>query len=408
MSTSYPLNKIKVVLLENIHPRAVELLEEQGFTVEQHAKALSGRELRAAAADASLVGIRSKTQLTPEFFENTPRLWAVGCFCIGTNQVDLHAAAERGVAVFNAPFSNTRSVAEVTIAEIIALNRGLFARSVQMHRGEWIKSASGFHEVRGRTLGLIGYGRIGSQVSVLAESLGMRVIYFDTADRLPLGNAVAVRRLEDLLSAADVVSLHVPSTPQTRGMIGTRELALMRKDASLINNARGDIVDLDALAKALTSRHLAGAALDVFPDEPENNNQPFKCPLVGLDNVILSPHIAGSTEEAQRNIGEETATKLIKFMNNGSTSTAVNVPEVELPMLHKGNHRILHVHRNVPGVLSKLHRLMADLGVNITAEYLQSNPKHSYVIMDIEPVEGDAVKEGLKKIPETIRVRTLW
>lgn len=408
MSTSYPLSKIKVVLLENVHPRAVELFREQGFTVEQHAKALSGRDLEEAAADASLLGIRSKTHLTTEFFEKTPRLWGVGCFCIGTNQVDLAAAAARGVSVFNAPFSNTRSVAEITIAEIIALQRGLFARSMQMHRGEWIKSAAGFHEVRGRTLGLVGYGRIGSQVSVLAESLGMRVVYFDIADRLPLGNAAAVKKLDDLLAQADVVSLHVPSTPATRGMIGRRELWLMREGSCLINNARGEVVDIEALAEALESKRLAGAAADVFPEEPEHNDQKFASPLLGLDNVILTPHIAGSTEEAQRNIGEETATKLIKFMNNGSTSTAVNVPEVELPMLHAGNHRVLHFHQNVPGVLSKLHRLMADLGVNITAEYLQSNPKHSYVIMDIEPVEGDAVKEGLKKIPETIRVRTLW
>ncbi len=408
MSTSYPLSKIKVVLLENVHPRAVELFREQGFTVEQHAKALSGRDLEKAAADASLLGIRSKTHLTTEFFEKTPRLWGVGCFCIGTNQVDLAAAAARGVSVFNAPFSNTRSVAEITIAEIIALQRGLFARSMQMHRGEWIKSAAGFHEVRGRTLGIVGYGRIGSQVSVLAESLGMRVVYFDIADRLPLGNAAPVKKLDDLLAQADVVSLHVPSTPATRGMIGRRELWLMREGSCLINNARGEVVDIEALAEALESKRLAGAAADVFPEEPEHNDQKFASPLLGLDNVILTPHIAGSTEEAQRNIGEETATKLIKFMNNGSTSTAVNVPEVELPMLHAGNHRVLHFHQNVPGVLSKLHRLMADLGVNITAEYLQSNPKHSYVIMDIEPVEGDAVKEGLKKIPETIRVRTLW
>lgn len=408
MSTSYPLSKIKVVLLESIHPRAVELLESQGFTVEQHKKALSGKDLISAAADAHLLGIRSKTRLTPELFDAAPRLWAVGCFCIGTNQVDLAAAADRGVAVFNAPFSNTRSVAEITIAQTIALQRGLFERSIKMHRGEWIKSASGFHEVRGRTLGIVGYGRIGSQVSVLAESLGMRVIYFDIADRLPLGNATSVKRLDDLLAAADVVSLHVPESPQTKGMIGRRELALMRRGASLINNARGEVVDLAALAEALTSGRLAGAAVDVFPDEPEHNDQPFRSALIGLDNVILTPHIAGSTEEAQRNIGEETATKLIRFMNNGSTSTAVNVPEVELPMLHAGNHRVLHYHLNVPGVLSKMHRLMADLGVNITAEYLQSNPRHSYVIMDIEPVKGDAVKEGLRSIPETIRVRTLW
>lgn len=408
MSTSYPLSKIKVVLLEGVHPRAAELFEAQGYTVECHAKALSGVDLERAAADASLLGIRSKTRLPADFFEKAPRLWAVGCFCIGTNQVDLAAAAERGVAVFNAPFSNTRSVAEITIAEVIALQRGLFPRSMRMHRGEWIKSAAGFHEVRGRTLGLVGYGRIGSQVSVLAESLGLRVIYFDTADRLPLGNAIAVKRLDDLLAQADIVSLHVPSTPQTKGMIGAREFGLMREGACFINNARGEVVDVAALAAALKSGRLSGAAVDVFPEEPEHNEQRFESPLLGLENVILTPHIAGSTEEAQRNIGEETAAKLIRYMNNGSTSTAVNVPEVELPMLHTGNHRILHYHQNVPGVLSKLHRLMADLGVNITAEYLQSNPKHSYVIMDIEPVEGDAVKEGLRKIPETIRVRTLW
>lgn len=408
MSTSYPLSKIKVVLLENIHPRAVELLEEQGYSVESHKKALSGPDLVHAAAEASLVGIRSKTRLTREFFESAPRLWAVGCFCIGTNQVDLDAAADRGIAVFNAPFSNTRSVAEITIAEIIALQRGLFPRSVQMHRGEWVKSASGFHEVRGRTLGIIGYGRIGSQVSVLAESLGMRVAYFDISDRLPLGNAAPIRRLDELLASSDVVSLHVPSTPATRGMFGAREFALMRDGACFINNARGEVVDVEALAAALRSGKLSGAAVDVFPEEPEHNDDPFRTPLAGMDNVILTPHIAGSTEEAQRNIGEETATKLIRFMNNGTTSTAVNVPEVELPVLHAGNHRILHFHRNVPGVLRKLHQLTGDLGVNITAEYLQSNPRHSYVIMDIEPVMGEAVKDGLKKIPETIRVRTLW
>lgn len=408
MATSYPLHKIKIVLLENIHPRAGELLESQGFTVEQHAKALSGSELIAVAADAHLVGIRSKTRLSEEFFEAATRLWAVGCFCIGTNQVDLESAANRGVAVFNAPFSNTRSVAELTLAEVIALHRGLFERSAQMHRGTWVKSAAGFHEVRGRTLGIVGYGRIGSQVSVLAESLGMRVLFFDAADRLPLGNATPMRKLDDLLEVADAVSLHVPSTPQTRGMIGAAQLARMKPGAVLVNNARGDVVDLDALAAALRSGRLAGAALDVFPDEPEHNEQPFMSPVRGLENVILTPHIAGSTEEAQRSIGEETAAKLIRYMNNGSTSTAVNVPEVELPMLHPGNHRVMHYHHNVPGVLSKMHKLLADLNVNITAEYLQSNPRHSYVIIDMEPTEGELVKEGLRKIPETIRVRELW
>lgn len=408
MSTSYPLSKIKVVLLENVHPRAVELFREQGYTVETHKKALAGKDLIDAAGDASLLGIRSKTTLTPEYFEAASRLWAVGCFCIGTNQVALSEAADRGVAVFNAPFSNTRSVAEITVAEIIALQRGMFERSLQMHRGEWVKSAAGFHEVRGRTLGIVGYGRIGSQVSVLAESMGMRVLYFDVADRLPLGNAAGIKKLTDLLPQCDVLSLHVPSTPGTRGMIGAAEIAQMRDGAVLINNARGDVVDVDALAAALKSGKLAGAAVDVFPEEPEHNDQPFESPLRGIENVILTPHIAGSTEEAQRNIGEETATKLIRFMNNGSTSTAVNVPEVDLPMLHSGNHRLLHFHKNVPGVLSKMHRIMADLGVNITAEYLQSNPRHSYVIIDMEATEADRVKEGLRQIRETIRVREVW
>jgi D-3-phosphoglycerate dehydrogenase len=408
MSTSYPLHKIKVVLLENVHPLAVETLEGQGYTVESHQKALSGKDLVDAAADAHLLGIRSKTRLTREFFEQAPRLWAVGCFCIGTNQVALDQAAARGVAVFNAPFSNTRSVAEATVAEVIALHRGLFARSAQMHRGEWTKSASGFHEVRGRTLGIVGYGRIGSQVSVLSEALGMRVIYFDTANCLPLGNAQSRPTLDALLTESDVVSLHVPSTAATRGMIGAAQLRRMKQGAFLINNARGDVVDIDALAAALRESRLSGAAVDVFPEEPESNEQGFRSPLMGMENVILTPHIAGSTEEAQRNIAEEVATKLIRFMNNGSTGSAVNVPQVELPMLHEGNHRILHYHHNVPGVLSKMHRIMADLGVNITAEYLQSDPKHSYVIIDVDPTQGEALKAGLAEIPETIRVRALY
>lgn len=408
MTTSYPLSKIKVVLLENIHPRAVELLDGLGFTVEHHKKAYTGAELIEVARDAHLLGIRSKTSLTREFFAAAPRLWGVGCFCIGTNQVDLAAAAERGIAVFNAPFSNTRSVAEITIAEIIALQRGMFERSVQMHRGEWVKSASGFHEVRGRTLGIVGYGRIGSQISVLAESMGMRVLYYDVADRLPLGNATAVKKLDELLPQCDIVSLHVPSTASTKGMFGRSQFAAMRPGSVFINNARGEVVDVEALAAALREKHLSGAAVDVFPEEPEANDQPFTSPLRGMPNVILTPHIAGSTEEAQRNIGEETASKLARFMNNGSTSTAVNVPEVELPLLHPGNHRVLHFHRNVPGVLKKMHGLLGDLDVNITAEYLQSDPRHSYVIIDMEPTKGDQVKEGLRAIPETIRVRELW
>lgn len=408
MTTSYPLHKIKVVLLENIHPAAARALEAEGYTVETHARALSGSELLDAAGDAHLIGIRSKTRLDTGFFERATRLWAVGCFCIGTNQVALAEAAARGVAVFNAPFSNTRSVAELTVAEIIALQRGLFPRCARMHRGLWSKSASGAHEVRGRTLGIVGYGRIGSQVSILAEAMGMRVLFFDTARCLPLGNAQAVDSLDDLLARCDVVSLHVPSTPATRRMIGAAQLERMRKGAYLINNARGDVVDLDALAGALRSSRLAGAAVDVFPEEPESNDDPFACALLGQDSAILTPHIAGSTEEAQNNIAEEVSTKLIRLMNNGSTSAAVNVPQVDLPVLHAGRRRILHYHRNVPGVLSKVHRVIADRGINISAEYLQSDPKHSYVIMDVDSSQGETLKGELGEIPETIRVRTLW
>ncbi len=408
MATSYPLSKIKVVLLEGIHPRAQALLEAQGFTVESHAKALSGDELAAAAGDAHLLGIRSKTKLSRAFFERAPKLWAVGCFCIGTNQVDLPAAAERGVSVFNAPFSNTRSVAEITVAEVIALQRGLVRRSLEMHRGVWKKSAVGLHEVRGRTLGIVGYGRIGSQVSVLAESLGLRVIYFDTAEKLPLGNAAPVRTLNELLDRADIVSLHVPLLESTKGMFGEAQFARMKPGACFINNARGEVVDLSALAAALKSGKLSGAAVDVFPTEPEENGENFSTPLRGMENVILTPHVAGSTEEAQERIAEEAATKLIKFMNNGSTSGAVNVPEVELPMLHEGKHRILHYHHNVPGVLSRMHTMIAQLGVNIFAEYLQSDPRHSYVILDVGPGQDEQLRDGLKQIPETIRVRTLW
>ena len=408
MTTSYPLHKIKVVLLENVHPRAVELLEGQGYTVECHRAALSGGALLEAARDASIIGIRSKTHLTPEFFRAATRLWSVGCFCIGTNQVDLASAASAGVAVFNAPFSNTRSVAEKTIAEIIALSRQLFDRSMQMHQGRWTKSADGSHEIRGRSLGIIGYGRIGSQLSVLAEAMGMRVSYYDIAERLPMGNAQQVRSLEALLEQSDVVTLHIPATESTRGFFGTAQFARMKPGALFINNARGEVVDEAAIADAVRSGRLGGAAVDVFPTEPESNAQPFESPLRGLPNVILTPHIGGSTVEAQKNIAEEVASKLAKFMNNGSTATAVNFPEIDLPLLHAGHHRILHYHHNVPGVLSKLHAVIAELGVNIAAEALQSNPRHGYVILDVDPSSGEALKERLREIPETIRVRTLW
>ncbi len=406
--TSFPLNQINVLLLENVHDHARELLENEGFTVEVASDALEGDELIAAASEAHILGIRSKTRLEREFFERVNRLWSVGCFCIGTNQVDLDAAADRGIAVFNAPFSNTRSVAELTISEIIALHRRLVDRSRQMHEGRWFKIIDGANEIRGRTLGIVGYGRIGSQVSVLAESLGMRVIYYDPLKVLALGNAQPVESLDALLKASDVVTLHVPSTHTTHGMIGAVQLRKMREGSFLINNARGEVVDLDALAQALDAKHLAGCAVDVFPTEPRKSDDAFASPLAGLTNVIMTPHIGGNTLEAQRNIADEVATKLIKHMNNGSTTTAVNLPEVELPQLHPEMHRILHFHRNVPGVLSEMHRIIADLNVNISAEYLQSNASYGYVILDVDPANDDAILKGLRQTPNTIRVRALF
>ena len=408
MSTSYPLSKIKVVLLEGLHPCAGQTLNEEGFDVVTIPDALTGQALLEAAGDAHMLGIRSRSQCDSTFFEQASRLWAVGCFCIGSNQVDLKAAAKRGVAVFNAPFSNTRSVAEMTIAEIVALHRGLVESSAKMHEGVWTKTATGRHEVRGRTLGIVGYGRIGSQVSILAEAMGMRVMYCDTAHRLPLGNATEVASLDELLAESDIVTLHVPATRETDNLITAAQLSKMKPGAFLINNARGSVVDVEALAASLRDGRIAGAAVDVFPSEPGSNAETFTSPLQGLANVILTPHVGGSTEEAQRNIAIEVAGKLVRLMNNGSTSTALNVPEAELPNLHPDHHRILHIHRNVPGVLSKMHGLIADMGVNVAAEHLQSDAQLGYVILDVDAAQGELVVEALRTIPETIRVRAIW
>jgi D-3-phosphoglycerate dehydrogenase / 2-oxoglutarate reductase len=421
----FPREKIKVVLLEGVHARGRELLADEGFQVEAHAKALEGEALLKAVAGAHVLGIRSKTQLREPALAKASRLLTIGAFCIGTDQVDLRGAAARGVPVFNSPFSNTRSVAELTVAEVVALLRGAFEKSRKLHEGEWDKSAAGSHEARGKTLGIVGYGHIGSQVSVLAEGLGMRVIYYDIVPKLPIGNARPVRSLAELLKASDVVTLHVPDTVRTRAMIGTRELAAMRKGAALINNARGSIVEIPALAAAITSGHLAGAAADVFPVEPSGKGERFECELRGLPNVILTPHIGGSTEEAQEAIAEDVAAKLAKFVNNGSTTGAVNVPEVELAEQgarpedgttaaqsseDRGtrHHRILHFHRNVPGVLSKMHAAIAELGVNINAEHLQTRGEVGYVVLDVDPTEGERVLERLRAVPDTIRVRMLW
>ncbi|MGQ0628076.1 MAG: phosphoglycerate dehydrogenase, partial [Phycisphaerales bacterium] len=396
------------------HGAAREALEAEGFAVTAHEKSLEGSALARAVGDAHVVGIRSRTMLSAGVLAGAPRLLAAGCFCIGTNQVDLSAARGAGVAVFNAPFSNTRSVAELTIAEVIALHRRLTDQSAAVHRGVWDKSAAGAHEVRGRTIGIVGYGHIGSQVSVLAESLGMRVVFFDTARKLPLGNARACRSLEELLKAADVVTLHVPATAGTEGMIGRSQVRAMRAGAFVINNARGSVVDVVALAEGIRSGHLGGAALDVFPEEPTGKGERFTSEVQGLSNVILTPHVGGSTEEAQESIALDVSAKMLAFINRGSTSGSVNLPEVDLPEQEPGGgkgrqHRILHLHRNVPGVLQKMHKVIADLGVNINGEYLQTRAEVGYVVLDIDPsAQGRAMLEGLRGLPETIRVRVLW
>jgi D-3-phosphoglycerate dehydrogenase len=409
--TSLDKSKIKVLLLEGIHASCIATLEADGYTyIEAHKKSLPEDKLIEAISDAYIVGIRSATQLTARVLESAPRLIAVGCFCIGTNQVDLDCAQQRGVPVFNAPFSNTRSVAELVLAEAIMLIRGIPTRNAAAHRGEWIKTASGSHEVRGKTLGIIGYGHIGTQLGLLAEALGMKVLYYDVETKLALGNAKPVPSLDQLLEAADIVSLHVPETPQTSGMIGAAQVERMKEGAMLINASRGTVVDIDALVGRLKSGHLGGAALDVFPKEPKGAGDSFSSPLRGMDNVILTPHIGGSTEEAQENIGIEVAEKLIKYSNNGSTLSAVNFPEVSLPE-HEGLHRLLHIHTNQPGMLTAINQVFSEHRINVAAQYLQTNPKVGYVVIDVE-AEGDEttlmLKRALDEVPGTLRTRMLY
>ncbi|MEC8319992.1 MAG: phosphoglycerate dehydrogenase [Planctomycetota bacterium] len=397
----------RALLLEGIHPDAVPVLETIGLEVAVESGALSEEALDAALEGVAVLGVRSKSRLSPELLDRHPELLAVGCFCIGTDQLDLRDAARRGLAVFNAPFSNTRSVAELTIAEIVALHRRLGDRSRELHEGVWRKSAAGAHEVRGRTLGIIGYGHIGSQVSVLAEAFGMRVVFHDTQPKLALGNAGIAGSLDELLATSDVVSLHVPDEPSTRGLLGAPQIARMKPGAMLINNARGKVVDLDALADALRDGRIGGAAVDVYPSEPKRNDDPFETPLAGLSNVILTPHIGGSTEEAQAAIARDAAGKIARYLTEGSTRTSVSVPEVDLPAPAPGRHRILHFHHNVPGVLGRMHTLLAEIDANITAEYLQSDPEVSYVILDVDASSIAEVSERMRSIPETIRMRTL-
>ena len=408
--TSFPRQDIRVLLLEGVSQTAVDQLRAAGYTnIDYHTKSLPERELRAAIADAHLVGIRSRTQLSKDVLADARRLIAVGCFCIGTNQVDLEAAQQAGIPVFNAPYSNTRSVAELVIAETIMLMRGIPQKSSQCHRGGWSKSATGSHEVRGKTLGIVGYGHIGTQVGVMAEALGMHVIYHDIETKLTLGNARHAGGLDALLAGSDIVTLHVPETPATKLMIGAAELARMKPGAHLINASRGTVVDIDALADALSRGHIGGAAVDVFPAEPEGNADAFVSPLCGMDNVILTPHIGGSTLEAQDNIGAEVAAKLVRYSDNGSTLSAVNFPEVTLPE-HHGSHRFLHIHRNVPGVLSRINEVFSARGINIDGQYLRTDPELGYVVIDAASDRDEAVRlrEALAAIEGTLRTRVLY
>lgn len=408
--TSFPRDEIRVLLLEGVSQTAVDAFHAAGYTrIETHAKALDPATLHERIADAHILGIRSRTQLDAEALAKARRLIAVGCFCIGTNQVDLDAAQGAGVPVFNAPYSNTRSVAELVIAEAILLMRRIPEKNMSCHRGGWLKSASGSFEVRDKVLGIVGYGHIGTQVGLLAEALGMRVLYHDIETKLALGNARAAADLGDLLARADIVSLHVPETPDTRHMIDARTLARMKAGSLLINASRGTVVDIDALAQALRAGQLAGAAIDVFPVEPQANDERFESPLCGLDNVILTPHVGGSTLEAQDNIGREVAAKLVRYSDNGSTLSAVNFPEVSLPQ-HDGSRRLLHIHRNVPGMLSQINEVFAGSGLNIEGQYLQTRGSVGYVVTDVSGPAADAaqLRERLAGIEGTLRARVLY
>ncbi|WP_019601293.1 phosphoglycerate dehydrogenase [Teredinibacter turnerae] len=406
--TSLDKAKIKFLLLEGVHQSAVESLNRAGYTNVDYVKtALAEDELIERIKDAHFVGLRSRTQLTRRVIEHAPKLVAAGCFCIGTNQVDLDAAQEHGVAVFNAPFSNTRSVAELVIAEAILLLRGIPAKNAGCHRGEWDKSAVGSYEIRGKTMGIVGYGSIGSQVSVMAEAMGMQVVFFDVVTKLPLGNAVQSKSLTELLHVADVVSLHVPELEATKNLIGANELAAMKPQSFLLNASRGTVVDIDALAAALESKHLAGAAIDVFPVEPKGNNEEFVSPLRRFDNVILTPHIGGSTMEAQENIGYEVAEKLIKYSDNGTTTSSVNFPEVALPA-HREVHRLLHVHQNVPGVMTAINRIFSENNINIAGQYLQTKESVGYVVIDVDSAYSDLALKQLREVEGTVRCRVLF
>ncbi len=409
MTQHTPLDKskIKILLLEGVHQSALDTLNAQGYTnIEYLTGSLPEDELIERIKDVRFIGIRSRTQLTEKVFAAAEKLISVGCFCIGTNQVDLNAAIQRGVAVFNAPYSNTRSVAELVIAQSILLLRGVPEKSAKAHRGVWQKSAKNSYEIRGKKLGIVGYGSIGSQLSVMAESLGMEVLFYDTVTKLPLGNAVQVGSMKELLNTCDIISLHVPETKATKNMMGPAQFAEMKHGSIFINAARGTVVDIDALCGALSEQRLLGAAIDVFPVEPRTNDDEFISPLREFDNVILTPHVGGSTMEAQENIGYEVAEKLIKYSDNGTSVSSVNFPEVALPE-HPDVHRLLHIHENKPGVLTAINEVFSENNINISGQYLQTNETVGYVVIEVDADCSDMALNKLKHVPGTIRCRRL-
>ncbi|WP_144823473.1 phosphoglycerate dehydrogenase [Marinobacter piscensis] len=407
-TTSLEKSKIRILLLEGVHQSALDTLNAAGYTnIEYLSHSLAEEDLMEKIADAHFVGLRSRTQLTEKVFEAAKKLVAVGCFCIGTNQVDLQAATRRGIAVFNAPFSNTRSVAELVLAQAILLLRGVPEKSAKAHRGDWQKSAKNSYEIRGKKLGIIGYGNIGTQFSVLAESLGMDVYFYDVVSKLPIGNATQVGSMQELLNLADVVSLHVPETPATKYMFKAEQLAQMKPGAILMNASRGTVVDIEALADSLRSGKLLGAAIDVFPVEPKSNKEEFVSPLREFDNVILTPHVGGSTIEAQENIGREVAEKLTMYSDNGTSVSSVNFPEVALPS-HPNQHRLLHIHENVPGVMSEINHVFSDNGINICGQYLQTKEDIGYVVIDVDKAYSELALEKLRQVNGTIRCRVLF
>ena len=406
--TSYPKEKINILFLENISKTAADRFTNAGYTsVKRLSGALPESELIKEIKNVHLLGIRSKSKITAEVLKNAKKLQAIGCFCIGTNQVNMKEATDKGVAVFNAPYSNTRSVAELVIASSIMLIRKIPDKNKSAHQGIWLKDSSGSHELRGKTLGIVGYGNIGSQVSVLAEALGMKVIFYDTETKMPLGNAESKKTLKDVLREADIVTLHVPDLPSTTNLINKNNIKFFKKTGILINYARGGVVDLNELKNALEKNEMGGAAIDVFPKEPAKNGEPFSTPLQGLSNVILTPHIGGSTEEAQQNIGEDVSNKLFNFLEKGITTGSHSVPPLNLPP-HENSHRILHIHKNVPGVLSEINTQLSSHKINILSQYLKTNDEIGYVVLDVNKSLSKEALKLLKEVKDTIKVRLLY